>query len=242
MIIIPAIDIKDGNVVRLSQGRFDQVTEYAKDPIRVAKDWEKRGAERIHVVDLDGAQSGRIKNLAIIKDIAQAVSIPIEMGGGIRNKKDIDSLISSGIAYVILGTKIIDDKNFLKSIIDEFKEKILVSLDCSGGKIATQGWTSVSALSAVEFAKELEQLGLHSLVYTDIARDGTLAGPNFAGVSQMIAAVNIPVIASGGVAQVSDIQRLLEIKPRAPFAAIIGKALYENKIVFEEALKLCREK
>lgn len=242
MIIIPAIDIKAGKVVRLSQGKFHEVTIYSERPTLVAKEWEAAGATLLHVVDLDGAEKGKIENLDIIAGIAKTVNIPIQMGGGIRTKEDIKKVLASGVRRVVLGTKVIEDKEFLKEILSQWGEKILVSLDCSRGIVAKQGWTSVSTLKAEDFAKELASLGLKTLVYTDIARDGTLRGPNIDGIKNILDAVAISVIASGGISELSDIKKLVDLNAAHLAGVIVGKALYEHRFSLQDAIKLCSQK
>jgi len=241
MIIFPAVDIKDGKVVRLSQGKFDEITEYSGDPVAMARLWEGKGAQWLHVVDLDGAKTGEMLNCEIILNIAQSVSIPIQIGGGIRKKEDIQKLLEGGVTRVILGTKIIEDRVFLKEIIDEWKDKIAVSLDCSDGIVAQRGWTSTSNIKAIDFVKDLEKLGLSCLIYTDIARDGMLTGPNFEGLIELAAATNIPIIASGGISDIEDIKKLLAIQDKGIIGAITGRAIYEGKLDLKETLKLCSQ-
>jgi len=239
MILFPAIDIQDGKVVRLIQGKFDQVTEYSHDPVSIAKQWEAQGAPWLHVVDLDGAKSGALKNKDIILKVARSVKIPVQMGGGIRTKEDIASLIEGGISRVVLGTKAIEDTTFLLDVLGSWNEKIAVSLDCSKGFVAQHGWTTTSQLKATELAKELELLGLKYLIYTDIARDGMLSGPNYEGLKALLDATRIPVIASGGIANLDDIIRLKSLEPRGVIGAITGKAIYEGKLDLKKALALC---
>lgn len=239
MIIFPAIDIKDGKVVRLMQGRFDDVTEYATDPVTIAKQWVDQGAQWLHIIDLDGAQGGAIKNFDVIAQIAKSVSIPTQMGGGVRTKKDITQLLEAGIKRVILGTKVLEEREFLKKALAQGKDNIAVSLDCSRGIVAQRGWTELTDLKAWDLAKELEDLGLQCLIYTDIARDGTLKGPNFEGLTEILDAVNIPVIASGGIANMEDIKKLCALKNKGLIGAITGKAIYEGTIDLQEAIKLC---
>lgn len=238
MIIFPAIDIKNGQVVRLIQGKFDQVTEYSNDPVSVAKEWEKRGAQWLHIVDLDGAKTGIIKNKSAILNIAKNIKIPVQMGGGVRQSTDIEYLINHGIARVVLGTKVIEDRNFLKKNLDKWKEKIAVSLDCNKGMVAQRGWTTTSNIKATDLVKELEILGLKCLIYTDIARDGMLSGPNLKELNDILDATKIPVIASGGVSGINDIKDLMKLEPKGLIGAITGKAIYEGKLNLEEALKL----
>ena len=239
MIIFPAIDIKNGKVVRLLQGEFDKITEYANDPAEMAKTWASKGAQWLHVVDLDGAQTGKITNLESIKAITSAINIPVEMGGGIQTREDVETLIDAGISRIILGTKVFEDLDFLKEVLSFAKDKIAVSLDCKDGMIAKRGWTETTNINAVDFAKQLEELGVQCLIYTDIATDGMLTGPNIPALEELLDAVNIPVIASGGVSNLDDIRKLAELTPRGLLGAITGKAIYEGTLNLEDALKLC---
>ncbi len=238
MIIFPAIDIKDGKVVRLLQGQFDKVTEYDHDPVAMAQKWQDEGAQWLHVVDLDGAKDGKILNLPIILKIAQTVSIPIEMGGGIRTIDDIKQLIDGGISRVILGTRAIQNREFLKEALAKWGDKIAVSIDCSNGMVAQRGWQSTSDLKATEFVKELETLGVQCIIYTDIARDGMLNGPNFEGLEEILNSTTIPVIASGGVANLDDLKKLSTLQSKGVIGAITGKAIYEGKLNIKDALEL----
>lgn len=237
MIIFPAIDIREGKVVRLIQGKFDQVTEYAQDPLIVAKEWVKKGAQWLHCVDLDGALHGEMKNIDVILNIAKEINIPIQVGGGIRDKKTIEKLIEGNIARVILGTKIVEDSSFLIDVLAKHQDKIAVSLDCSNGMVAQRGWTSTSDIKATNLAKELEILGVKYIIYTDIARDGMLTGPNYEGIKEMLSCTKIPIIASGGVSNLSDIIKLKEYTQDGLLGAITGKAIYEGKLDLEEAIK-----
>ncbi len=239
MIIFPAIDIQGGKVVRLIQGKFDAVTEYSHDPVSIAQQWQEMGAEWLHLVDLDGAKTGKIQNLDVIKRVASSVDIPVQMGGGIRTKEDIAQLIEGGVSRVILGTKVLDDTTFLVDVLSSWTDKIAVSLDCTNGFVARHGWTSTSDVKATEFAKELELLGLKCLIYTDIARDGMLTGPNYEELKNMLDATNIPIIASGGIASLDDIKRLKSLEDRGIMGAITGKAIYEGKLDLKEALAVC---
>jgi phosphoribosylformimino-5-aminoimidazole carboxamide ribotide isomerase len=241
MIIFPAIDIKEGNVVRLAQGKFDEVTEYSGAPTAMAKLWENKGSEWIHVIDLDGAKTGTMQNIEAVLKIAKEVNIPIQTGGGIRREEDIKKLLEGGIARVILGTRAIEDLSFLKKMIDQWKDKIAVSLDCSNGMVAQRGWTSTSNLKATDFVKDLEALGLSCLIYTDIARDGMLTGPNFESLGELAATTNIPIIASGGISDIEDIKKLLAVEDKGIIGAITGKAIYEGKLDLKEALELCSQ-
>jgi len=238
MILIPAIDIKDGKVVRLFQGKFSEITEYDDDPVKVAQKWENLGAQWLHLVDLDGAQTGHMKNSPSFMAIIKQVKIPIEIGGGIRSLEAVEQLIDIGVARVILGTRAIEDKSFLKEILAEYGEKICVSLDCSNGFVAQRGWVSTTTIKATDLALDLEAMGLQWMVYTDIARDGTLTGPNFEQLGTMLNTVKkINLIASGGIGTIEDVRKLASMK--GVTAAITGKAIYEGKLDFKEALKVC---
>ncbi len=242
MIVFPAIDIKDGKVVRLLQGKFDNMTQYSEDPVMIAKQWENRGAQWLHIVDLDGALTGEMKNIEIIKKIAQSVEIPIQVGGGIREKENIDNLFSFGVTRVVMGTKVIENRIFLLEMVKKWKDRIIVSLDCSQGLLTQRGWTSMTNLKATVFAQEIENLGLHHLIYTDIAKDGMLQGPNYKGIEEILNAVSIPVIASGGVSSIEDIKKLSTYESRGLAGVITGKAIYEGKLKIEEALEVCSQK
>jgi len=239
MILIPAIDIKGGKVVRLFQGKFSNVTEYADDPVKMAQKWESLGAKWLHLVDLDGAESGIIKSGADFFAIIKQIKIPVEVGGGIRSQEVIERLFTVGAARVILGTKAIEDPKFLKKMLDLYGERICVSLDCNNGFVAQRGWVSTTNIKATDLALELEAMGLKWMVYTDIARDGTLAGPNFDQLQTMLNTVKkINVIASGGIGRLEDVKKLSSMKGLA--AAITGKAIYEGKLDFKEALRLLK--
>ncbi len=239
MILIPAIDIKNGKVVRLFQGKFADVTEYGDDPVAVAKKWESLGAKWLHVVDLDGAQSGIMKNQGTVGHIVQELKIPVQVGGGIRGEAIVEYLLTvAGVKRVILGTKAIENRDFLKKMVKAFGDKICVSLDCSNGFVAQRGWVSTTNIKASDLVLELEDIGLQWIVYTDIARDGTLSGPNYEQLQTMVNAVKkIKIIASGGIGTIEDVKNLAAMKGIS--AAITGKAIYEGKLDFKEALKVC---
>ena len=239
MILIPAIDIKGGKVVRLFQGKFSDVTEYDTDPVKVAQQWEAMGAKWIHVVDLDGAQTGIMKNQAVVGRIVQAVKIPVQVGGGIRGEAIVEYLLTvANVSRVVLGTKAIENRDFLKKMIAAYSDKICVSLDCSNGFVAQRGWVSTTDIKATDLAVELEALGLQWMVYTDIARDGTLGGPNYEQLQTMLNTIKkIKLIASGGIASIDDVKQLAQMKGIE--AAITGKAIYEGKLDLKEALKVC---
>jgi len=236
MILIPAIDIRGGQVVRLFQGNFGKQTDYDLYPLAAAKRWCEMGAQWLHLVDLDGAKNGVMGNKDHIIDIVEKLHVPVEVGGGIRDKQTVEDLINAGVKRVILGTKAIEDHKFLKDMLDLYGEKICVSLDCSNGFVTGHGWVSVTTIKGTDLALELEAMGLQWMVYTDIARDGALAGPNFDQIQTMLNTVRkINIIASGGIGTLEDVKKLSEMKGLA--AAITGKAIYEGKLDFKKALE-----
>jgi len=239
MILFPAIDIKDGKVVRLSQGKFNKVKVYSNDPVVIAQKWIDMGAQWLHIVDLDGAQLGQLKNIQIIAKIAKSVKAQIQVGGGVRHEEDIARLIDAGVSRVILGTMVVEDPHFIKKQTQRWGEKIAVSLDCSDGKVATRAWTAHSDVKATELAKSLEGIGLFCIIYTDISKDGMLLGPNFPAIKEMCKASSIPIIASGGITSLSDIQNLMELRNIGLLGAITGKAIYEGTLDLREAIELC---
>jgi len=238
MLIIPAIDLRGGKVVRLFQGKFDQEKVYSSDPVKVAKHWAKQGAKFLHIVDLDGASSGALKNIAVLNKIIDQVGIGLEFGGGVRSIKMISELLDSGVQRVILGTKAASDVKFLKQAWKKFGEKIIVSIDAKCGKVLTKGWNCTVAKTTLGFAKELKQIGFQQLIYTDISKDGTLSGPNISGIKELIRETGLKVIASGGVANLKDLVKLKKLQKNGCSGVIIGKALYEGKFTLVEALKL----
>jgi len=240
MIIFPAIDIKNGKVVRLLQGKFDQVTEYAQDPASVALQWEAQGAPWLHIVDLDGAKCGRLKNWDAIHAILDTVRIPVQIGGGIRSEMDVDQLITAGAKRVILGTQAINNQDLLRHLLMKWGDAIAVSVDASKGYITKLGWTENTDILATDFAKKLEQIGLKCLIFTDIARDGMLTGPNLESLTAILNCVDIPLIASGGVSCLDDIQRLKSLESKGLLGVITGKALYEGTLNLADAITLAQ--
>jgi phosphoribosylformimino-5-aminoimidazole carboxamide ribotide isomerase len=238
MLIIPAIDLKDGRCVRLLQGRADAVTVYSDRPEDVAKRWQELGAKMIHVVDLDGAFSGTQKNIEGIKNIRRAVSVDIEVGGGIRDMERIEMLLGLGINRVILGTVAIERPELVKEASRRFPGRIIVGIDAKDGLVAVKGWVEVTSVKAKELALKMEEYGAWGIIYTDISRDGMLTGPNIEAIREMVEAVNIPVIASGGVSSIDDIKRLKEIK--GLWGVITGKALYTGAIDLKETIEIGR--
>jgi phosphoribosylformimino-5-aminoimidazole carboxamide ribotide isomerase len=238
MLIIPAIDLRGGNVVRLFQGKFDQEKIYSKDPVKVAKHWARQGAKFLHIVDLDGASSGESRNLEVLREIITQVGVPLEFGGGVRNMETISELLDMGAERVVLGTRAANDAQFLKKAWKKFGEKIIVSIDSKDAKVLTQGWNSATSKTTLDFAEELKELGFKQVIYTDVSKDGALAGPNISGIKELISKTGLDVIASGGVADLKDLARLKSLQKKGLSGVIIGKALYEGKFTLAEALKL----
>ncbi len=237
MKIYPAIDIKDGNCVRLLKGRFDQVTVYGDNPAEMALKWEKEGGEFIHVVDLDGAKHGHGVNAAIITEICKSVNVPVQTGGGIRTMEDIEKKLALGVSRVIIGTSAVKDEDFVRNAVERYGDKIVIGIDAKDGKVAVEGWEEVSEFGAVEFAKKMESLGVKTVIYTDIATDGTLAGPNIAAMREMVENVSLDVIASGGVGNIEHIKALI---PTGVEGVIVGKALYTDSVKLADAINVCK--
>lgn len=235
MILFPAIDILDGKCVRLKQGDYDEQTIYHESPLEMAKIWKNKGAEFLHIVDLDAARTNEVRNKTLIQSIAKQIDIPIQIGGGIRTMERIKTYLSSGVNRVIIGTAAINNPQFLKEAVTTYKEKIAVSLDARNGFIATEGWEKTSTVKAIDFVKKLEKLGVRTIIYTDIAKDGMLQGPNFKELQEINEKTSMDVIASGGVTSKKDIQALQQMNL---YGAIIGKALYDGNLELEAALEV----
>ena len=231
--VIPAIDILGGKCVRLKQGRYDAVIVYANDPVEMAKKWAAEGAKRLHIVDLDGARSGTPENIAVIKNIAREVGIPIQVGGGIRMLSVINDLINFGVDRIVLGTTAIKNPNLISNICEKFGDKIAVAIDAKGKFAAADGWMYVTKKDTITLAKEAIELGVRRFIYTDISRDGMLEGPNIEAIQNFAAQVEAPVIASGGITSREDIEKLKAIEVEG---CIVGKALYEGKIKLGEVV------
>ncbi|MEA5096078.1 1-(5-phosphoribosyl)-5-[(5-phosphoribosylamino)methylideneamino]imidazole-4-carboxamide isomerase [Sedimentibacter saalensis] len=234
MILFPAIDIKDNKCVRLTQGKFELMNVYSDDPVDMAKKWESLGAEYLHVVDLDGAKDEGFNNRKSIEKIAKSIKIPMQTGGGIRNSERIKNLIDIGVERAIVGTMAIENQELLTELASIYKEHLAVSIDAFKGKVATRGWQDVGNVDSIEICKFLESIGISTLVYTDISKDGMLSGPNFEIYEELSRKTKLNIIASGGVTSIDDIKRLDSMNM---YGAIIGKALYDNKLDFNEALK-----
>ncbi len=239
MLIIPAIDLKDGCVVRLCQGKVKDKVEYSQDPCKIALGWKRQGAKLLHVVDLDGAFSGCLKNKPLLKKILTAVNIPVEFGGGVRDSKIIKELLNLGVYRVVLGTGVIEDRNFLREAYGKFKSRIIVSIDAQGSQIKTRGWKGTfKGFDLLTFATYLKDLGFKEVIYTDISKDGMLKGPNTPGIKNLIQKSRIGVIASGGVSCLKDIADLKKLERFGLTGIIVGKALYEKKFTLKQALRL----
>jgi phosphoribosylformimino-5-aminoimidazole carboxamide ribotide isomerase len=237
LVIIPAIDIKDGKCVRLAQGDFDRVTVYADNPVDMALTWVQKGAELIHIVDLDGAVAGSPRNEKIILDIAKKINAPIQVGGGIRDMETIEFYLKNGVSSVILGTAALKSEKTVRDAGKAFPEKIILGIDALEGNLGTSGWTQRTAQDPIDLARRYEDYSIKAIVYTDIKRDGMETGVNIEATKALAKAVNIPVIASGGVATIADIEKLLAIKDCEIYGVIIGRALYTGAISLEEAIK-----
>ena len=236
MLVIPAIDLKEGSCVRLLQGNKDAVTIYSQDPANTAKKWESFGAKLLHIVDLDGAFSGNQKNFDAIVKIRKAVKIPIQVGGGIREIGNVLNLFSAGVNRIIIGTKAVEDPEFLVYLCNNYPGKILIGIDAKSGMVAIKGWEEITSITAKDLAKRLELVGAAGIIYTDISRDGMMTGPNIEATSEMVENVKIPVIASGGVSNIEDIRDLKKIKDL--WGAITGKAIYSGSLDLREAIKI----
>ncbi|PIQ99837.1 MAG: 1-(5-phosphoribosyl)-5-[(5-phosphoribosylamino)methylideneamino]imidazole-4-carboxamide isomerase [Nitrospinae bacterium CG11_big_fil_rev_8_21_14_0_20_45_15] len=241
MKIIPAVDIKNGKCVRLVQGKADQETVYSDDPVSMAQKWDDEGAGLIHIVDLDGAFEGQPANAEIIKSIIYHSSADIQVGGGIRTLSAIEGYIKAGAYQVILGTIAQKDPAFVESACKEFPGRITIGIDARDGNVAIKGWVEVSSKKAFDLARELEALGASRFIFTDISRDGMLEGPNLKSVREFAQNVNVPVIASGGVGNLKHIEDLMALEDDGVAGVIVGKALYDQTITFQDAVKLTRK-
>lgn len=237
MIILPAIDLREGKCVRLYQGKFEASEVVGENPVEVALSFKESGAEYIHVVDLDGALNGEIKNLNIISEVVKKVQIPVELGGGIRDMKTIDMLIQSRVARVILGTAALNNPELVKEAVKKYGEKIAVGIDAKDEKVAVNGWLDISSVDYIEFAKEMEKIGVKTIIFTDISKDGTLQGPNLEQLGKLQKNVNCNIIASGGIKNIDDLRAINEM---GIYGAITGKAIYSGNIDLKEAIDACK--
>lgn len=236
MLLIPAIDIKDGKCVRLRRGQMDAVTVYFDDPVDAARRWVEAGARRLHIVDLDGAREGRPRNAQTIAAIVdQHPEVPVQVGGGIRDDDTIQEYLDLGVQYVVLGTKVVAEPHFVPDVCAEFPGHIIVGLDAREGKVAIEGWSKLSHHDVIDLAQRYEQDGVEAIVYTDISRDGMLSGANVEATVNLAQSIVVPVIASGGIHNMDDIRALCEVADEGVMGAITGRAIYEGTLDFAEA-------
>lgn len=235
MLVIPAIDLKDGRCVRLRQGDMAAETVYSEDIGAVARNWQQRGAGLIHVVDLNGAVGGEPKNLPQIEAVRKAVTVDVQVGGGIRTIETVRRYLKAGVSRVVLGTAALMDRAFLEQACTEFPRRVVLGLDARDGKVAVKGWTAVSETKAIDLLREVRGLEIGAVIYTDIARDGMLNGPNLAALKEVVASSAFPVIASGGISRVEDLLAVRLLGPKIE-GAIVGKALYDGKLDYQSAV------
>ncbi len=242
LLVIPAIDIKDGKCVRLRQGRMNEATVFSDDPVAMAKRWVDAGARRLHIVDLNGAQAGKPVNAGAIQEIRSAFpDVPLQVGGGIRDEDTIQSYLDMGVRYVILGTKAVNAPHFVSDVCAEFPGHIIVGLDAKDGKVAIDGWSKLSGHDVIDLAKKYQDEGVEAIVYTDIGRDGMMSGVNVEATVKLANAISIPVIASGGITDIEDIRELCAAGETGIVGAITGRAIYEGTLDFAAAQKLADE-
>ncbi|MFN9029559.1 MAG: 1-(5-phosphoribosyl)-5-[(5-phosphoribosylamino)methylideneamino]imidazole-4-carboxamide isomerase [Betaproteobacteria bacterium] len=240
MLLIPAIDLKDGRCVRLRQGDMDDATVFSEDPVATARHWVALGARRLHIVDLNGARSGKPVNEPIIRKIVAAVGedVPIQLGGGLRDLDIIERYIDDGVRYVVIGTAAVKSPGFLQDACSAFGGHVVVALDAKGGKVATDGWSKLTGHDVVDLAKKFEDYGVDALLYTDIGRDGMLTGVNIEATVELARAVKIPVLASGGIRDITDIEKLCAVEEDGIEGAVLGRSLYEGTLDFKAAQAL----
>lgn len=238
MLVIPAIDLKDGKCVRLVRGDFRRVTVYSENPAEMAGIWREKGAKRIHVVDLDGSLVGFPRNREVIRAIINEAGVPVQVGGGIRDRETVDAYLGMGAGWVILGTAALRDERFVRDACSAYPGRIILGIDANDGRVAVQGWTEETSTTAVELAKLYEGCGIAAIVYTDIKRDGMETGVNVEETKNLARSISIPVIASGGVAGVRDIESLVEIEKSGVVGVIAGKSLYTGALSLEEAVRV----
>jgi phosphoribosylformimino-5-aminoimidazole carboxamide ribotide isomerase len=239
MILIPAIDIKDGKCVRLRQGKMDDTTVFSDNPIEMADRWAAAGAKRLHIVDLDGAVYGKPKNAELVHEIAeQYPDIPIQLGGGVRDKDTVEAYLNAGVQYVIIGTRAVNEPHFVSDIALEYPRHIIVGLDAIDGKLAVDGWSKLSKHDLIDLAQHFENDGVHAIIYTDISKDGMMQGANIELTKKLAESVRIPVIASGGVTNLEDLKKLKAIEKSGVSGVITGRAIYEGTLDFAEGQRL----
>ncbi|MCI0401459.1 MAG: 1-(5-phosphoribosyl)-5-[(5-phosphoribosylamino)methylideneamino]imidazole-4-carboxamide isomerase [Gammaproteobacteria bacterium] len=239
MLLIPAIDIKDGKCVRLRQGRMNDETVYAEDPVAMAKRWVEAGARRLHVVDLNGAQAGRPVNMEIVRSIVEScANLPVQVGGGIRDEDTIQTYLDAGVTYVIIGTKAVTEPHFVANMCLQFPGHIIVGLDVRDGKLALDGWSKLSHHDVADVAQRFEEDGVSAIIFTDIGRDGMMTGLNIDATVALARQVNVPVIASGGITNLDDVRALCQVAEEGIEGAIAGRTIYEGTLDFTEAQQL----
>jgi phosphoribosylformimino-5-aminoimidazole carboxamide ribotide isomerase len=235
MIILPAIDLHDSQVVQLRQGKLEEKTVYSDDALAIAKRWEEEGANGLHIVDLNAAFTGETRNIEIIKRLVYSLNIPVEVGGGIRSAEIATTFIDAGVTRVVLGTRAVESPDLLEKLVKQFGgDRVAVSVDSKDGKVAVKGWTEITAVDALDFIKSVENLGVRTIIFTDIATDGTLQGPNIGALEKILASTRCHLISSGGVADIEDIKELASL-PNL-YGTIIGKALYDGTVDLGEAV------
>ncbi|MGH8473322.1 MAG: 1-(5-phosphoribosyl)-5-[(5-phosphoribosylamino)methylideneamino]imidazole-4-carboxamide isomerase [Gammaproteobacteria bacterium] len=243
MLIIPAIDLKDGKVVRLKQGNMRQATVFSEDPGAMASKWKEQGARRLHLVDLNGAAAGRLKNQAAIRAVIEALDedIPVQLGGGIRDLDTIEQCLDDGVSYIIIGTAAVKTPGFLHDACSAFSGHIMAALDAKDGKVMVDGWSKLTGHDAIDLAKKFQDYGVEAIIYTDIGRDGMLTGVNLEATLKLAQQVSVPVIASGGIADLNDVKKLCAVEAEGIIGAITGIALYQGTLDFAAAQKLADE-
>ena len=238
MLLIPAIDLKEGKCVRLRQGDMEDVTVFSDQPLEVARRWVEAGARRLHIVDLDGAFRGEPVNADVIHDIAEEFpELPIQVGGGIRNENTVDVYIQAGVRFVIIGTQAVNEPHLISDLCAEFPTHIIIGLDAKEGRVATDGWSKLSKHDAIDMAQHFEEDGVEAIIYTDIARDGMMQGVNIEATVKLAEAINIPVIASGGIQNIENVKKLAKVSESGIIGAITGRAIYEGTLDFAEGQK-----
>ena len=239
MLLIPAIDLKEGKCVRLRQGRMEDDTVFSDNPVEVAGRWVEAGAKRIHLVDLDGAFAGKPRNAEVVHGIAKAYpNLPVQIGGGIRDEATIEAYLNAGVQYVIIGTKAVQEPQFVREMAAKFAGHVMVGLDAKDGKVATDGWATVSQFDVIELALEFQENGVAAIIYTDISRDGMMQGVNVEATARLARAISIPVIASGGITNLDDIYALGKVASDGIMGAITGRAIYEGTLDFAEGQRI----
>ena len=240
MLIIPAIDLKDGHCVRLEQGRMESATVFSEQPAEAASQWVERGARRLHVVDLNGAIAGKPRNEEAVKAIVASVDsdVPIQLGGGIRDLDTIERYLDDGVSYVVIGTAAVKNPGFLHEACDAFPGHIIVGLDAKDGKVATDGWSRLTKHDVIDLAKRFQDYGVEAVIYTDICRDGMMTGVNIEATVRLAQALSVPVIASGGLTDLEDIRKLCAVEGEGITGCIAGRAIYEGRLDFKAALKV----